>query len=104
MACRLWACAIRSIFIFAVQASSAMSFHSAITAMDAFSVRMSVISRNVWFSRDCHDCNDCFGCVNLRSKQYYIYNQPYTKESYKEAIKSLNLGSYASIQEIERQG
>ena len=60
-------------------------------------------SRNVWFSRDCHDCNDCFGCVNLRSKQYYIYNQPYTKESYKEAIKSLNLGSYASIQEIERQ-
>ena len=38
--------------------------------------------RNVWYSRDCHDCMDCFGCANLRSKQYYIFNEPYRREEY----------------------
>ena len=45
--------------------------------------------RNVWYSRDCNDCQDCFGCANLRSKQYYIFNEPYTKEEYKEKIKTI---------------
>ncbi len=45
--------------------------------------------RNVWYSRDCHDCQDCYGCANLRSKQYYIFNRPYTKEEYREKIKTV---------------
>ncbi|MEK7583582.1 MAG: hypothetical protein AAB483_04245 [Patescibacteria group bacterium] len=57
--------------------------------------------RNVWLSRDCHDCGDCFGCANLRSKQYHIFNQPYTKEEYKEKIKAMNLGSYADLQRVK---
>lgn len=56
--------------------------------------------RNVWFSRDCHDCGDCFGCANLRSKQYHIFNQPYSKEEYKEKIKAMNLGSHGALQRI----
>ena len=53
--------------------------------------------RNVWFSRNCTGCADCFGCVNLRSKQYYIFNQPYTQDAYLEEMKRMNLGSYAGL-------
>lgn len=52
--------------------------------------------RNVWFSRDCTDCSDCFGCVNLRHKQFCIFNKQYTKEEYRREIEKLNLGSYIS--------
>lgn len=27
-------------------------------------------------------CKDCFGCISLHRKQYYILNQPYTKDEY----------------------
>jgi len=43
-------------------------------------------------SNDCHfganlvGCSDCFGCVNLRNKQYHIYNKPYSKEEYQEKV------------------
>ena len=51
-------------------------------------------TNGVWFSRDCTGCTDCFGCVNLRSKQYYIFNEPYTKEKYFTKLKEMDLGSY----------
>jgi len=49
---------------------------------------------NVWYSHNLISCNDCIGCVNLRGKQYHIFNQPYTKEEYQQKIKSMGLGSY----------
>ena len=52
---------------------------------------------DVWLSKDCSGCTDCFGCVNLKSKQYYIFNEPYTKEAYIEKIKGFNLGSAAAL-------
>ena len=55
---------------------------------DVFSIDCSNC-RNVWYSRDCHDCQDCYGCANLRSKQYCIFNEPYTKEQYREKIKTV---------------
>ncbi len=59
--------------------------------------------RNVWFSRNCVGCSDCFGCVNLRNKQYYIFNKPYTKEAYFEELKRMNLGSHAAITAMREQ-
>ena len=50
-----------------------------------------------YFLFDCRNCRYCFGCVGLRNKQYYIFNQPYTKEEYEEKLKSLNLGSFDSL-------
>jgi len=35
---------------------------------------------------DCVSCNNCFGSVGLRHKEYYVYNQPYTKEEYEKKI------------------
>lgn len=57
--------------------------------------------RNVWFSRNCTGCSDCFGCTNLRAKQYYIFNQPYTKEAYFEKLKEFNLSSYSSLEKMK---
>lgn len=38
---------------------------------------------------NCTGCQDCFGCVNLKGKQYYIFNQKYEKEDYFQKIKVL---------------
>jgi hypothetical protein len=59
--------------------------------------------RNVYFSNNCVDCSDCFGCVNLRSQKYHIFNKPYSKEEYVEVIKSLEINSYKSIQNIKQK-
>jgi len=42
---------------------------------------------------DCRNCVNCFGCVGLVNKQYYIWNQPHTKEEYEEFVKN-NQGGY----------
>ncbi len=57
--------------------------------------------RNSWFLKGCIDCSDCFGCVDLRHKQYHIFNQPYSKEEYIKKLKEFNLGSYQSIQKLK---
>jgi hypothetical protein len=31
---------------------------------------------------DCRNCMNCFGCINLVNKQYYVFNEQYTKEEY----------------------
>ncbi len=48
------------------------------------------------FLYNCSACSNCFGCTNLYRKQYYIFNQPYTKKEYQEIMGKL--GSYASLQ------
>ena len=58
-------------------------------------------SNNVWFMNDCTNCSNCFGCINLRHKQYYIFNTQYTKDEYEKKIKEFNLGSYKSLMEIK---
>jgi len=58
---------------------------------------------NSAFLTDCRGCSNCFGCVNLRNKSYYIFNQPYTKEEYAEKIKEFDLGSFASLQKIKSE-
>ncbi|HCC59852.1 MAG: hypothetical protein A2402_00485 [Candidatus Staskawiczbacteria bacterium RIFOXYC1_FULL_37_43] len=47
--------------------------------------------RNVVASKNCSNCQDCVGCVNLKNKNYYIFNKPYTKEEYLKKIEESNL-------------
>ena len=54
------------------------------------------------FLRDCDNCQNCFASANLRNKKYYIFNEPYTKEKYFEAIKKWDLGSYKTYQEVKK--
>lgn len=68
-----------------------------------FFVYISTNNRNVWLSYDCEDCSDCFGCVNLRHKQYCIFNVQYSKEEYFAKLKEMNLGSYKSLSALRKQ-
>ena len=52
---------------------------------------------------DCRNCMNCFGCANLVNKQYYIFNEPHTKEEYKEFISSNSIGSFKNHQEFLRK-
>jgi len=56
-----------------------------------------------WFLRNCIGCQNCFGCVNLRNKQYYFLNKKYTKEAYFEKIKSLNLASRNTLENLQKE-
>ncbi len=38
---------------------------------------------------NCKGCQNCFGCVNLRHKNFYIFNKPYSPTDYKEKIKEI---------------
>jgi hypothetical protein len=57
---------------------------------------------DVWFSKNLRGCQNCFGCVNLRNKNYHIFNQQYSKEEYEKKIKEFSLGSYESIEEVKK--
>ena len=57
-----------------------------------------VESSDLWFSRDCQGCMSCFGCVNLRNKNYYFFNEKCTREEYEEKVKAYQLHTRAGIE------
>ena len=57
-----------------------------------------VDSTDLWFSRDCQGCLSCFGCVNLRNKSYYFFNQKCSKEEYAQKVKSYELYTRQGIE------
>ena len=42
-----------------------------------------------YFLYDCRNCQNCFGCVNLRNKQYCIFNNNTPKRNMKKRLKNL---------------
>ncbi|MCR4328160.1 MAG: hypothetical protein NUV53_01445 [Patescibacteria group bacterium] len=56
---------------------------------------------NIWFSRDIAGCSDCIGCINLRNKQFCIFNEQYTKEEYEKLQKEFDFGSVQGIEEFK---
>ncbi len=46
---------------------------------------------NVYFSSDCRGCTDCFGCIGLRNKQYYYFNENLGKEEYNKRFNKSKL-------------
>ena len=55
---------------------------------------------DVWFSKGLRGCTNCFGCVNLRGKSHYFFNEPLSKEEYEKRLHELNLRSYESIEKL----
>lgn len=62
----------------------------------------SVNCRESAFLYGCHNCTNCLGCVNLRNKEYCIFNEQYTKEEYNEKIKEFGLNTYDGIEKMRK--
>lgn len=72
-------------------------------------------SYNLRYTKGCHDCRDgsfllncrgcsnCLGCVNLRQKQYYIFNEPKTKEEYEAFLNKANLNTYSGEEKFREE-
>ena len=54
------------------------------------------------FVLNCSGCTNCFGCVNLRHKSYYFFNEPMKRDEWLERVKEFS-GSYAKTEEIKRK-
>ena len=59
--------------------------------------------QSVWFCRDMVGCSNCVGSIGLRNKNYYIFNQPYSKEEYHEKVAELNLGSAQGVEDLKKK-
>lgn len=55
------------------------------------------------FLYDCRNLQNCFMCWNLRNKQYYIQNKPYSKEGYFEKLKEYDMRSRKAVSELKQQ-
>ena len=53
-----------------------------------------------YFLRDCRNCQNCFGCVNLRNKNYCIFNEQYTREQYLLEISKFDLRNRNNLDKI----
>ena len=55
------------------------------------------------FCYDCHSCKNCIGCAGLRNKEYYIFNQKYSREEYEKAKAGLNLADAGQIEYVKNK-
>ena len=58
---------------------------------------------NSRFLFDCVNCQNCFMSSNLRNKQFYFKNRSLSKDEYERAIAQVDLGSYVSIQNLNKE-
>ncbi len=49
------------------------------------------------FSYDCRNCINVIGCAGLRNKQYCIFNEQHSKESYEDFLKLHPISSHSGI-------
>jgi len=59
--------------------------------------------RDSYFLFDCRNCSDCIGCVNLRNKQYCIFNRQATKEEYRKFLDEARLDTHAGVEKLRAQ-
>ena len=58
---------------------------------------------NAEYSFNCHGCNNIFGCVNLRKKEYCIFNKQYSKAEF-EKLRSQIIEHMAKMPYIDKKG
>lgn len=60
-----------------------------------------VESHEIYFSKDLHGCSNCFGCVNLRGKNYCVWNEQKTREEYEAIVGAMRLDSFVEIEKLK---
>jgi len=58
---------------------------------------------DVWFCKNLQGCMNCVGCTNLRNKNYYIFNQPYSKEEYRKKFLEFDFGSLKNLEDFAKK-
>ncbi len=58
---------------------------------------------NSFYLSLCRSCKNCFGCVNLRHKEYCIWNEQKTKEEYEAFIRGFKRGSWKERERYRQQ-
>ena len=58
---------------------------------------------NSAFLLNCKNCTDCFGCVNMRNKNYCIFNEQFTKEEYKSQIEKLWPKTHSEVEAMRKK-
>ena len=56
-----------------------------------------------YFLYNCRGCNNCVGCVNLVSKSYCIFNQPYSKDDYEKKLKEIGINSRNGLEVVRQE-
>ncbi len=56
-----------------------------------------------FFLRACISCRDCIGCMNLRQKQYCIFNEQFTKEEYEKKKEELSVHTYSGVEALRKK-
>lgn len=75
--------------------------YETIRCSSCFDLRFSELCldcRDSWFLFNCQGCRDCFGCVNLVGKQYYLFNEPLTKEQYEAELSAMDLAARSLLE------
>lgn len=54
------------------------------------------------FILNCSNCQNCFGCVNLRHKSYYFFNEPFKREEWQKRVSEI-AGSFSKTEEAKKK-
>jgi hypothetical protein len=57
---------------------------------------------NSYFLLNCVGLQNCFGCVNLRYKSYYFFNEPFSKDDWTKRVSEI-FGSYQEIEKARKR-
>ncbi|MBI3888765.1 hypothetical protein HY311_03145 [Candidatus Nomurabacteria bacterium] len=55
------------------------------------------------FLTSCTNLQNCLGCINLRHKNYCIFNVQYSKENYDKEIAAYDFGSYNTLTKFKEE-
>lgn len=58
---------------------------------------------DVWFSKGLRGCTECFGCVNLKGKSNYFFNEPLSKDEYKKKVAEFKSSSHKALQAMRQR-
>lgn len=60
-------------------------------------------SRDSYFLLDCRGVSNCIGCVNLRNKQYCVFNEQLSKEGYEKFLAEAKLHAASGVDDIRKK-
>ncbi|OGY87161.1 MAG: hypothetical protein A2233_03455 [Candidatus Kerfeldbacteria bacterium RIFOXYA2_FULL_38_24] len=55
-----------------------------------------------FYLKDCLNCTNCFGCVNLRNKNYYLFNIQVSQEEYNNFLVKFYSDEHFQKQQLEK--